>query len=194
MTARVWYPVNMEARIERAKTLVVPIPLRRGGKKKETVMPETNGQKIISKEIFDLEVFDTVRVGKYLQLPEKPKTLSEVVARYNNDESKLLDLLYEGMCTEAEKATENDTAGWHEMTADDQLDEEEYDVSKAASPNKKKLLNDMILNFAKTAFGFQSNRGKSDPKITESNKQAKELARAAIKASPAMIDSIVNAK
>lgn len=154
-------------------------------------MPE-NGQKIVTKEVFDLDEFDTIKLGKYVQMPEKPGSLKEALERFGNDQEKLLGILYEGMCKESEVAAEKTNDGWHEMTADDQLDEAVYS-GKSADSDKKKLIDAMILNFAKAAFGFTKNEGR-DPKTRESNNKAKELARAAIKANTAMVDSIVNAK
>jgi hypothetical protein len=151
-----------------------------------------NGQKIVTKEVFDLEVFDTLRLGKYVQVPEKPKSLTEVQSIPGMNEQKLLDLVYEGLCKEAGDYAEKQPDGWHEMTADDQLDEEVYKGS-SADPDKKKLIDAMILNFAKAAFGFQKNEG-SDPKIRDANAKAKDAAREAIKSNRAMVDSIVNAK
>lgn len=197
MTARVWYPVNMEARLERAKTLVMPLPKVGRKKKEHKTMPETNSNevkpKVISKEVFDLNTFDTLKVGAEVDLPKRPGTLEEVMQLFNNDGSKVLDIIYKGMCEAAVENAESQADLIWRTFDEDELTENIY-TGPSADESKKKVIDAMVLNFAKAAFGFQSNRGLSDPKIREANNKAKEAARAMIRNNPDMRNSIVNAK
>jgi hypothetical protein len=172
----------MDARIERAKTLV--LPLGKLKTRKEKTMPETNNtkQRLVTMEVFDLDVFDNITLGKEVTLPEKPTSLSEVVAKFNNDESRLISIIYEGMIKEAEVAAEKDKSGWRkfEDRDNDELADEEYN-GKSADPEKKKLIYAAILSFAKV-LGY-------DKSLTPEQKNAKKAqAKEIIKSNPAMME------
>lgn len=200
MSTSTWYPQTRAQQRQRAESLIKVMPTPKLVSKKENKekkeMPETTnsvGTKEISKEVFDLGTFDNIRVGAEIKLPVKPASLAEVQQLFGGDEQRLLNIIYDGMCKEAEDDAESADVTWHTYTEDGELSDKVYDMSKSADPDKKKLIDGMILNFAKAAFGFTKNEGR-DEKVREANQKAKENARKMIQSNQAMLDSIVNAK
>lgn len=146
--------------------------------------------KVIYKEYFDMDSFDTVTVGAQIELPAKPASLSEVQQLFQGNEGRLLDIIYSGMVKEAEvNADKQPDLMWRSLDDEGELTDELYDTSRSADSDKKKVINDFILSFAKAAFGFTTNKGR-DPKVREANQKAKDAAKQMIKNNPAMLDAM----
>lgn len=177
----IWHTWNMTERIERSP---IKIRIKVRSKKEMETATEKELYKIVTMQVFDLKEFDTITLGKQVKMPEKPSSLNEVVQKFGNDEKRLINIIYEGMCKEAELEAEKDKAGWHEFSdpEEGELADEEYS-GRYADPEKKKLIRAMILNFAKV-LGFDKS------KTPDEKRAAKEQARKAIMENQAMLNSI----
>jgi hypothetical protein len=185
----------MEARAERLKTLVLPIEVKPKRKRTKTMATDViemkeaknSNTKVVTAQVFDLKQFDNITLGKEIQLPAKPGSLSEAVEQFGNDQERLLNVIYEGMIQEATKKAEEDESGytgtgWHEFGDEGELENEEY-VGKYADSKKKDVINGMILNFAKV-LGFNKSMTRDEKRA------ARDRAKAAIRSNDAMMAQI----
>lgn len=172
----------------RAESLILVTPVPKRDKKEKTMANEqTNSTKLVTTEVFDLAEFENVTLGKEIQLPAKPTSFNDVQNLPGMTNERLMNIVYEGLVKEAEEQAIKDKNGWHAFSEDDTLEDELYE-GKWADSEKKKAINVMILNFAKSAFGFERGTGK-DPARTKRNNEAKEKAKELIKGNQAMLDA-----
>ena len=94
-----------------------PLPVNSGKRKTKRMAPETTTNnetasaiqsKEVTKTVFDLTLFDDVKLTKTVALPPAPATLEAALATVGNDLSKFLATFHAGLCEstiESAKAT-----------------------------------------------------------------------------------------
>ena len=110
-------------------------------------MTPTVATKTVQRTVFDLATFDDVPLVKSVTIPQKPSTLEDALAAVGNDQAKLLNVIHEGLVSEAMEAGRNDLAGFH-VVAEDGEPGEEY-AGTIATEEQGKQINATVLNFAK---------------------------------------------
>ncbi len=147
-------------------------------------MTPSNGQptKKTQKTVFDLNAFDSIKLVKDYTIPSKPSTLEEALAAVGNDQSKLLEVIHEGLVAAANDAAYNDNSGWS-VEAEDGTSTP-Y-AGSYADENKTKLINGAVLNLAKLQAG-----GSWDTLPKEKKSALKDSAVEMLRANPAMLKSI----
>jgi hypothetical protein len=146
--------------------------------------PATTGTKTTTKTVLDLGSFDKVTLIKNVPLPEKPKTLAEATALVGNNMDRLMELIFQGLSTEAIEKAREDQSNWFVMDGPQKFGAA-Y-TGSFADEAKTDNINLMILNLAK-AGGYNQ-----DLPLAERNR-LKDQAKAFIKANPAMIQFISGA-
>lgn len=141
-------------------------------------------KKTVQMTVFDLVKFDSVKLAKEFTIPAKPTTLEEALAAVGNDAVKLLDVIHEGLISEATDAAKSTIEGFHTLEDESKLTDSSTWGAAYAGPyadeQKEKAINLAILNIAK-AGGFD----KSLP--LEVRNKLKADAMEFIRANPAMI-------
>ena len=168
-------------------------PKRKRGRppKKETNMtPTTNTNEPkhspITRKVFDLASFDEVNLTKPFNPPAKPASVQEALSLVNNDSEKLLNLIYEGLTSEAREAQRLDPAG---CVIEDEEGKETPYTGKFADETKIKLIQGAVLNTAKMFAG-----GAWDTLKLEQKKGFKAQAIAMLRATPAALASLTGVK
>lgn len=137
--------------------------------------------KRVTKSVFDLTEFDNKQLGKEVVMPKKPKTINEALAFLNNDTQKLLQVIYEGLCTDAVESARSQMEGFKIIDEEGKLGED-YS-GKYADDEKGALINAAVLSLAKIQ-GYDKN------KTPEEKRALKEKAREFLRKNPAMIESL----
>ena len=133
----------------------------------------------VTRTVFDLTLFDDVKLSKPFTPPTKPTTVAEALAAVGNDSEKLLTLIYEGMVSESRTAQYNDLTGFL-VVGEDGKATEPYN-GNPASEEKGKLINGAILNMAKMFAGGSWDTLKGEDgraKKAAFRKQAEDMLRA----------------
>lgn len=143
----------------------------------------SNSQKTarVQNTVFDLAKFDDVTLYKVVNLPEKPATLKDALAAAGNDESKLLDLIHEGLCAETKENARNNMEGY--KVVGDEGDSEEIYNGSYADEEKGKLINAGILAIAKM-------NGYTKSLAPEKKAEIKDRAKKFLRENPAMLGGI----
>ena len=173
-------------------------PGRRGRPKKDkTMTPTTNEDKqkpikTAQVTVFDLLSFDDVKLFRHFfpdDLPKMPTTVHEALALVDNDTAKLLGLIHQGLIDQAIEEAKKDLSTFFvagEPDEDGKTPEPTLYTGTPVSEEKGKSINAMVLNFAKTAFGYRKDAGK------EKKREAKEKAAQLIRDTPAILKSLVD--
>lgn len=111
--------------------------------------------KTIAMSVFDLASFDDVKLEKDVPVPSKPTTLEEALQACGNDSAKLLDVIHEGLISEALESARGDMSGW---TMDDENGKPVPYTGNYADEKKTKAINAAVLNLAKIN-GYDKNIG-----------------------------------
>jgi len=173
-------------------------PRRPRRPKKDTQMTPTTNEdkqkpvKTAQVTVFDLQSFDDVKLVRHFylaDLPAKPTTVHEALALVGNDTGKLLDLIHQGLIDQTIETAKQDLSTFYvvgEPDEDGKTPEPSLYVGTPLSEEKGKSINAMVLNFAKTAFGYRKDAGK------EKKREAKEKAAQLIRDTPAILKSLVD--
>lgn len=140
--------------------------------------PASNKPLIATKQVFDLDVFDEITIGKPVDFTPIT-TIDQALDAMGNDQEKLVRIINSGLREEAlreARQTPVDDGTWHSFT-----DEGKLNGPYSGTVANPKKVNVIVLGLAKSVFGFTKNEGR-DPQTREKNKQAKESAKAFIKA------------
>lgn len=153
-----------EALKDASRSVSGVLTVSRAKRKKRDTMADTNELRR-QRRIFDLDTMEEVvlvKVGSFT-----PATTSEeALQRVGNDTSKFLAIINEGLEAEAGRSLVTDnTVAWQAE------DEEGAIVPFTGTPANQKSVNGLILNLAKTIFGF----GKVDAKSSQAEKDANKL-------------------
>ena len=166
--------------------------------KKDTQMTPTMNEdkqkpiKTAQITVFDLQSFDDVKLVRHFyadDLPKMPTTVHEALALVGNDTAKLLDLIHQGLIDQAIEKAKQDLSTFYvagEPDEDGKTPEPTLYTGTPVSEEKGKSINAMVLNFAKTAFGYRKDAGK------EKKREAKEKAAQLIRDTPAILKSLVD--
>jgi hypothetical protein len=153
-------------------------------KRTKTMTPTngtTNKTARVQNTVFDLAKFDDVTLYKVVELPSKPATLKDALEAAGNDESKLLDLIHEGLCAETKENARADMNGYKVVT--DEGDGEELYSGSYADEEKGKLINAGILAIAKM-------NGYTKSLAPEKKAEIKDKAKKFLRENPAMLGGI----
>jgi hypothetical protein len=164
------------------------------GKKKMTPTTAVTTKKI-QRTVFDLQVFDDVKLVKDVPLPKKPEEIQEALDILGSKE-KLLEVIYKGLIAEATDSAWEDIDGFRIVgsigpdkdgnvvyTPDADGEPTEPYTGKFADEAKGKLINAAILSLAKMQ-GYEKSLSK------EKKAALKEKATEFLRANPAMLQSI----
>ena len=105
--------------------------------------------KTVTRTVFDLASFDDVKLEKQVAVPAKPTTIEEALASAGNDTSKLLDLIHEGLVSEAMEAARADMSGFLISDPEDAETNGTPYAGQFASDEQKDHINKLVLDFAK---------------------------------------------
>ena len=125
--------------------------------------------KQVTKDVFDLDSFDDVRLVKEFEF-EPAADVNEALTRLQNDQKRLLEIVNKGLLAEAEKAIRQETDGWHTFDDEDKINGAFNGI--IADPKK---VNAIVLTMAKTVFGFNKDQNKEQKRA--SKEQAKDFVR-----------------
>lgn len=134
--------------------------------------------------VFDLQLFDDVKLVRDVQLPTKPSTIEEALNLVGNDKDALLKVIFDGLCEHAVNEARKDLSTFS-VVGEDGKPGELY-TGTPCSEEKGDAINKAILGIAK-AMGYD----KSLPK--EKKAALKEQAAEFIRSNPAMLASIQGA-
>ena len=114
----------------------------------------TIATKTVTRTVFDLASFDDVKLEKLVAVPAKPTTIEEALTSAGNDTSKLLDLIHEGLVSEAMEAARADVSGFLVAETEDSEEAGKPYTGQFASDEQKDHINKLVLDFAKmNGFG-----------------------------------------
>ncbi|MDE2439345.1 MAG: hypothetical protein KGN01_08205 [Patescibacteria group bacterium] len=138
---------------------------------------------ILSKNVFDLNTFDTVKIGVEFTPPTAFSSMDEALAYYGNDESKILAALNDDRLAALKTAALDQPISAFHSFADD----EETTLNGPANvqPAHDDTVNNFVLNLAKQQFGF------SKEMTREQKRAAKEKAVSFIKSNDAIKAGLV---
>ena len=142
------------------------------------------------REVFDLNTMDEIllrKIGTFTPV----KTLEEAKHRVGGDTVKFLEIINEGLEAEAGRALLSDESiPWLMLDEEGKIivgDDGKPVLATSVLPADKKIVNGLILNLAKSIYGYL----KCDKKDAAGRKAAKEKAREMIKNTPEMKDGLV---
>ena len=142
-------------------------------KKRKNTMPEETKVEVptINRTVFDLESFEDVYLSK--QVPFTPaQSVEEALKRLGGDSAKLLEAVNDGLLADAKRVAAHDTSiPWMQETEDGKFE------PFAGTVADSKIVNGMILNLAKSVYGYNKAAAAKDK---EGKKKAKESAMAFI--------------
>lgn len=130
--------------------------------------PTTTEQLKIQKSMLDLDTFEDVllvKTGTFI--PAKDQ--HEALHRVGNDSAKFLEVINDGLRTEAQRALRESNEGW--MAEDEDGKTEPF----TGIPADRAKVNALVLNMAKTVFGYEKSLS------ADAKKAAKEQAMTLIK-------------
>lgn len=144
-------------------------------------MTPSTATKTVKATVFDLKLFDDVKLTKQVTLPVKPTTIQEALEAVGNDSEALLSVIYDGLVERTVESAKNDLSTFQVVNEDGEAGEN-Y-TGTPVSEEKGKAINAAILGIAK-AMGYE----KSLPK--EKKSALKDQAMNFMKSNPAMLESI----
>lgn len=173
-----------------SNTLRQPLSLKRGRNGNKKMSPTNQAQENgassastrVTRSVFDLKAFDNIQLGKEVELPKKPQSMTEVSEMFQNNTQKLLDLIYEGMCQDAKDTARKDLTGYRLVDEETNKLGDLYE-GKYAEGDKSDVINGAILAIAKL-------NGFGKDKSADEKRALKEKAREFLRANPAMIESL----
>lgn len=137
-------------------------------------------KQIVTREVFDLDTFDEVKLGKEYEFTPVT-TIEEALAALGNDSAKLLEVLNDGMREEMRSQVRATSDGWRTFALDnDGEPTEDLNGEFAGTPADMKSVNALVLTLAKTVFGFSKELTK------EQKRAAKESAKEMVKSNDAI--------
>lgn len=136
-------------------------------------MPEVKILPLV-KTLFDLDTMSDVTCTK--DVPFEPvTTTAEALARLNGDAAKFIQVINDGLETEARAAARNDSSiPW--MVEDEDGDKTEF----SGTPADSKAVNGLVLTLAKTIFGYKKESS------SEEKRTAKQSAFEMVKSNEAI--------
>jgi hypothetical protein len=134
-----------------------------------TVTAPTQNELIVTKEVFDLDQFNEVKIGKKVAY-EPITTIDQALDRMANDQDRLVKIINSGLAEELKREARQSDEGWHSFDDEGKLNGP-YDGTVA---NPKKV-NIIVLGLAKSVFGFNKDMTK------EQKRSAKEMAMQFVK-------------
>jgi len=141
------------------------------------------GTKTVTTTVFDLDMFDDVKLTKQVAIPPVPQTLEEALAAVGNDTEKLLRVIHEGLTADAVDTAKTTLEGFS-IVSEDGTPGAIY-TGNYADEDKGKLINGGILALAKI-YGY-------DKSLSVEKKRAlKAQAVEFMRSNPAMLESLKN--
>lgn len=134
------------------------------------------------KTVFDLTSFDDIKLVKEYAVPQKPASIEEALAAVGNDQTRLLEVIHEGLVAAAGDNAYKDNSGWSIEAEDGTV--QPYS-GNYADESKTKLINGAVLNLAKLQAG-----GSWDTLPKEKKAAFKDSAIGMLRANPDMLKSI----
>jgi len=181
MSSALWYPT---LRSDEATLLRVASKLNNRQRKVTTMTPsndKTPTTKPVQRTVFDLILFDDVKLTKTVTLPSKPASVENALEACNHDTSAFLEIFYDGLCERALEASKQDISDF-KIVAEDGTATEVY-TGTPVSEEKGVAINAAILGLAK-AMGYSKDLSK------EQKRALKEQAVQFMRSNPAMLASI----
>lgn len=131
----------------------------------------------------DLETFDDVRLYKEVSAVPPVTNVQDALSRLNNDHATLMDIIHSGLEQKAIEDARKSNDGW--MLVDDEGKDTGKVFSGSLAPAE--IVNPVILQFAKMAFGYDE---ASAAKDSEGRRKAKDAAKAHIKGDAFVLTSL----
>lgn len=148
---------------------------------KETKEMTAQTQSPITRTIFDLDTFESVKLMKNVPDFVPAENTTEVLTRIGNDHGKMLELLNAGLKAAERAAVEgNNDIPFLTKKLDDDGEETEELIPYSGTPANEDKVNALKLTLAKTVFGYNKSMSKDEKKA------AKDSAISMIKDTPAI--------
>jgi len=140
-----------------ARQIPQPDSVRRVGRprkiqSKDNLMSDTAKLRV-TKTVFDLASFDDVTLVKEFDAPAKVETVAAALERLGGDNAKLLEVINDGLLEHA-KSSAKDDANIPWMQENDETSALETFSGEPVSDEVGKTINGLILNLAKSTFGY----------------------------------------
>ena len=111
------------------------------------VVNPTPKAKMTEKTLFDLSTFEEVTL--YKEVAASPvSSVQDALARLGGDSNKLLAVINDGLLAEATREARLSPEGWFAKDDEDKL------IAFEGVPANAKKVNGLVLNLAKSVFGF----------------------------------------
>lgn len=129
----------------------------------------------INRTVFDLDSFEDVYLTK--EVPFQPAaSVEEALKRLGGDSAKLLEAVNDGLLADAKRVAAHDTSiPWMQETENEDGSTKREQFSGTVADSK--IVNGMILNLAKSVYGYNKAAAQKDK---EGKKKAKDAAMAFI--------------
>ena len=128
--------------------------------------------------VFDLQVFDDVKLTLEVPLPTKPDSIEAALAAVGNSKDALLKVIHDGLCEQAVEDAKKHPETFH--VVDEEGEAGELYTGTPVDEKKGKSINLSVLNLAK-AMGYD----KSLPLVKRN--ELKKQAFDALRSNPALI-------
>lgn len=138
----------------------------------------------------DLDSFEKIDLFKKYAEPAKVTSVQDALSRIGNDQSKLLDLLYDGLKAEAARLARSSDDGWMVQ------DESGNEVAYAGTLISTEILNPMVKTFATITETAVVRDGKEvfitwdEAQNADEKRAVKKAAMEALRAQPATIAAL----
>ena len=145
-----------------------------------TPTEQANGAKTLTptKTLFDLDTMSDVTLFKSVEFTPVTST-KEALERLQNNAEKFLKVINDGLESEAARAAKEDNSiPW--MVEND----EGESVAFEGTPADSKAVNGLVLNLAKSVFGYTKESSKDEKRT------AKESALQMVKNTPAIVEGL----
>lgn len=137
--ATLWYAMNVRSDNDK--------------KGRQKMAPETQTQtpqtKDVTKTVFDLSIFDDVKLTKSVQLPTPVTSVEQALAAVGNDSAALLAVINDGLAERAIETAKKDMSGFQVAEEIGDFKAGQIYEGKFAEGDKSKQLNASVLNLAK---------------------------------------------
>ena len=149
-----------------------------------TMMPTaevTTQKQTVTKTVFDLSIFDDVKLKKDVQLPAPVTSVEEALAAVNNDAQALIQVINDGLAERAIAVAKKNMDGFVVSEEISMYKEGDPYDGKFAEGDKSKQINGAVLNLAKAM------NPSWDTLSADQKRKAKDAVIEMLRANPAML-------
>lgn len=120
---------------------------------------------VVNKSVFDLETFADVTLVKPVSFTPATST-EEALKRLGGDSAKLLSVINEGLLEVTKRDVRNDNSQWMQENEEGELE------AFTGTIADQKMVNNLVLNIAKSSFGYNKAAAAKDKAAKAKAKQS----------------------